>query len=173
MKIHVFISLAGLVMLEACSPLVYKNDVKISRHNFQDTKGKYANYVRDPRRNESTLWVKLKGTEPYEPYNTNVQLIPVDKRFIRIELYSRDSLISSKLLKGRYTRGCFKVRHELEADFFAGPIVWALTGTKGFLAVDKDHNLVFVEKKTGAAILLLLPFFPYASLHRYTYAMEN
>ena len=156
------ILLSLTILVWSCSVIKLKDrkglDVYLDANSFDKLGGSYKNSQKDTTYSKRTLYSSFNSDTLYKQENLIVNIIPIDQNNIKLKLLDNGTTIDSLTIKGRYRKGYFKVRREVDANFIAGPLLWVLAENKKYIGLSNDHNLVVLN--SGGSGLLLLVAFP-------------
>jgi hypothetical protein len=98
----------------------------------------------------------LKGYM-YAPCLVNIE--PLTPNKLKYSYFIKDSLVTSKVLKGKMKNGYFMQRSKFVTEFTFGPLLWGPGTQKIAYGITKENNLIYLESHGGVAIFIVLPFF--------------
>lgn len=128
-------------------------DYNLSDTNFLILKGTFVDsaIVDYPKKSNN-----LTGCI-YAPCTVKIE--PLTPNKLKYSYFIKDSLVTSKVLKGKLKDGYFMQRTKFGVEFTFGPLLWG-PGTQNFAyGITKENNLIYLESHGGVAIFIVLPFF--------------
>lgn len=161
-RIIIFLSLTFLVC--SCSTVRLKSRIGKDQHldvnSFDKLSGDFKNSKNDTVYLYRTLYNNFNYDTIYRQKDLSVNLTPIDKNKVKLKVFDKETVIDSLTIKGKYRRGYFKVRREVNANFIAGPLLWVLAENTKYIGLTKDNNLVIMNSGgSGFLLLIALPIF--------------
>jgi hypothetical protein len=157
-RIIIFLSLT--IMVCSCSTVRLKSrnglDIHLDANSFDKLGGDYNNSKIDTNFRR-TLYSNFNYDTLNKQKDLIVSITPIDKNKIQLRLLANETAIDSLTIKGKYRKGYFKVRREVNAKFIAGPLLWVLAENTKYIGLTNDNNLVIIHSG-GSGFLLLIAF---------------
>lgn len=159
MKGFVFLFGCSLIVIScSCSMISLKSrkgkDFHLNNNSFNQLSG----YYRNPKKDTSNL--KLHRNFDFinvsENRNLVVNINSFNKNRLNLKLLNKGLVIDSLILKGKYSRGYFKLKQKWNADFIFGPLLWTLGDEMKYIGLTKDNKLVIINSGVGGTMLFLV-----------------
>ncbi len=93
----------------------------------------------------------------YAPCKVNLK--PLSPKRLEYTCFVNDSLVDSKILKGKFVEGYFIQKTKFAVEFTFGPLLWGAGSKKYAYGITTENNLIIKESHGGVAIFIVLPFF--------------
>lgn len=87
----------------------------------------------------------------------SVCISPINKRHLQVNLNQDSSILSSHIIKVRYSNGSFKKRR-WKSKFMFGPVFWSLTDQLTQIGINKENELVVICTTGGQLMFFFFPF---------------
>lgn len=160
--IIIFLSLTMLVC--SCSTVRLKNrkglDIHLDANSFDKLSGNYKNSKNDTTYLRRTLYNNFNYDTLYRHKDLIVNITSIDKNKIKLKVFDNETAIDSLTIKGKYRKGYFKARREVNANFIAGPLLWVLAENTKYIGLSNDNNLVIMNSgDCGYLLLIAFPIF--------------
>ncbi len=138
-------------------------DLQLPPFDFEKINGIYSNTPVDTSGFEQTLYsnftIGRRDTLSHKNIG-NIKITSINANKIILELIENEKTIKTKVLKGKYKKGYFRVRRQYMAEGILGPIVWAFGEHKNYIGISKSNNLVILRSGgSGAMLLIAFPIF--------------
>lgn len=161
-RITIFFSLTMLIC--SCSTVRFNSridkDQYIDVNSFDKLSGNFKNSKDDTIYQFRALYNNFNYDTLYRQKDLIVNFNPIDKNTIRLKVYGNETAVDSLTIKGKYRKGYFKVRRQVEANFIAGPLLWVLAENSKYIGLTKGNNLVVLNSGgSGFLLLIALPIF--------------
>ncbi len=161
-SIIIFLSLILLVC--SCSTGRLKSrigkDQHLDENSFDKLSGDFKNSKSDTVYSYRTLYNNFNYDTIYRQQDLTVNFSPIDKNKIKLKVFDNETAIDSLTIKGRFRKGYFKVRRQVNANFIVGPLVWVLAENTKYIGLTKDNNIVIMNSGgSGFLLLIALPIF--------------
>jgi len=88
-----------------------------------------------------------------------VKINPLNPNRLEYSYFINDSLVETRVLKGKFKDGYFMQRTKFGVEFTFGPLLWGPGTEKFAYGITNENNLIFRESHGGIAIFIILPFF--------------
>ncbi len=89
-----------------------------------------------------------------------VELTPINNYSIELSYYHSDTLINSKIVRGKYQKGYFMEKLDVNTSFPIGPLLWVLAYNRRCIGLSNQDNLVLINSGWSAmGIMVLFPVF--------------
>jgi hypothetical protein len=159
------IGLLASVLFPSCRTIDLSSrngkDLELNSTNYQQLSGTFSNTnaaTDSSRYFHRTLMGNFENDSIYSRKGLSAVLLPVSPKTLSLKIYSKDSLISSLTLKGKYKSGHFKVRRRFTSSFISGPLFWVLAASFNYIGLTKENNLVILNSGgVGALFITILP----------------
>lgn len=161
-RILILLSLTFLVY--SCSTVNFKSrkgkDQHLDAISFDKLSGEFKNSKNDTLYFYKTIYNNFKYDTLYSQKDFTVNFTPIDKNKIKLKLFDNETAIDSLTITGKYRKGYFKVRRQVNANFIAGPVLWVLAENTKYIGLTKDNNLVVLNSGgSGFLLLIAIPIF--------------
>jgi hypothetical protein len=137
-------------------------DVRLNAKNSKQLNGRFSNsFIGATINYNKPLLTSTHPSSKIEESKYIVDIEIFDKKTLDIKLYSKDSLIKTSRIVGKFRGGYFRVKPEREHKFIAGPLLWILRNTGGYsVGLSEKNNLVIVESGgIGILFITIMPVF--------------
>jgi hypothetical protein len=88
-----------------------------------------------------------------------VKIVPLKPNRLEYSYFINDSLVTSKILRGKIKDGYFMQRTKFGIEFTFGPLLWGPGTQKFAYGITNENNLIYWESHGGIAVFIVLPFF--------------
>jgi hypothetical protein len=161
-RIIILLSLTMLVC--SCSTVRLKSrnglDIHLDAYSSDKLSGDYKNSKNDTINFRRTLYNNFNYDTLYRQIDLIVNITPIDKNKIKLKVFDSETAIDSMTIKGKYRKGYFKVRRQVNANFIAGPLLWVLAENTKYIGLTNNNNLVIMNSGgSGFLLLIALPIF--------------
>jgi len=134
-------------------------DLNLNKTNYRKLKGRYSNscichsYSKELT---SLIYSERKLKKKFNIDSLTLQINPIDEKSLELMFFNKDSLLETKILKGKYENGYFSARtiHRIEGLF---PLLWGPADQNMSFGITEQNNLVILESHGGLAILVIAP----------------
>ena len=152
-RIPVLLWLAAALCLSSCTSVKLSQrsgkDLQLTEANFQQLAGTYLYPATDSVRMHQQAG-RNSHTSPH-----SIRIRPIDARTLELAVWNATEPIESQIVKGRYRRGYFKMRHQWHAKMVFGPLLWVLSEQQRYLGLTRENELVMLNSGGSGWLLLV------------------
>lgn len=147
----------SIIIFQSCSSIGLTNrngkDYYLGENNYTKLKGTFidSTIIDYPKKSNNL------NENVYTP--CTIEIDPITPNKIQYSYYLNDSLVYSKILKGKFKDGYFIQRTKFIIEFTFGPLLWGPGTQKYAYGITNENNLIELESHGGIAIFIILPFF--------------
>lgn len=135
-------------------------DIRLDANSIDKLSGDFKNTKNDTIYFYKTLYNNFNYDTIYRQKDLTINFTPIGKNKIKLKAFDKETAIDSLTIKGKYRRGYFKVRRQINTNFIAGPLLWVLSENTKYIGLTKDDNLVIMNSGgSGLLLLIVLPIF--------------
>ncbi|MGB1294355.1 MAG: hypothetical protein ACPG6V_02665, partial [Flavobacteriales bacterium] len=128
-------------------------DIYLNTSDYMKLKGTYTDSTIVNYSKKST------DTIGYIYAPCKVDIMALSPKRLEYSYFINDSLVDSKILKGKFSDGYFMQRSKFGVKFSFGPLLWGPGSEKYAYGITTENNLIITEAHGGVAIFIVLPFF--------------
>jgi hypothetical protein len=148
----------------SCSTIRLKDrigkDLRLDANSIDKLSGDFKNTKNDTIYFNKTLYNNFNYDTIYRQKDLTINFTPIGKNKIKLKAFDKETAIDSVTIKGKYRKGYFKVRRQINTNFIAGPLLWVLSENTKYIGLTKDDNLVIMNSGgSGLLLLIVLPIF--------------
>lgn len=128
-------------------------DIYLEDSDYMKLEGTYidSTIVDYPKKSTDTIGYV------YAPCKVNLK--PMSSTRLEYTYFINDSIVDSKVLKGKFVDGYFMQKSKFGVEFTFGPLLWGPGSEKYAYGITTENNLIVKESHGGIAIFIVLPFF--------------
>ena len=149
------------LLLFSCSSYKFKyregKDLKLTKNNSEELNGSYMDAPIDSLYYSKNFFEHFNTDTLLENKQCNFEIKVLDEKHLKVELIEDGNVIDSIIIKGKYSKGYFKLKKTFSAEFVLGPILWGIGDDIKYIGLTKSKDIVLLNAYGGVMFLVIMP----------------